>query len=240
MYFKIQTKAILPAISDIVDAQHTLGEVKCIYRIPLIPLHHDEHDNVFLKLENLQAVGSFKLRAAANVLLSNINESNTDKRKRIVTPSAGNMGQGVAWMAKYLNKQKEHTIEEVVVIAPDHLPQAKQQAMERLGAIVIPVPFNTWWTVVDQESKEDSNLPSHHYLNHPKIIEHFGEHADEWENIFVHPVFDTKVMAGNGTIGLEIVEDLPSVDTVLIPYGGGALACGIAQTIKLKLPNVKV
>ena len=183
------------------------------------------------------------------MLLSQQTQS-TKPKTRVITPSAGNMGQGVAWIANYWNSHIESgselsLVDEVLVIAPDHLPQSKKEAMERQGAKVIPVPFNTWWTVVDQAAfphdSKKQDLPSHHYRNHPGVLEHLeSEGHGEWKNVFVHPVFDTKVMAGNGTIGLEVVEDLPDLDTVVIPYGGGALACGIGATIRALLPDSKM
>lgn len=164
-----------------------------------------------------------------------------NKKIRFVTPSAGNMGQGVAWMAQELNKKKEIKIDEVVVIAPSHVPSAKKDALLRFGAKCLTVPFDTWWTIIDQSNLTlNDETSSYHYLNHPDLKEHFENNQDQWHNIFVHPVFDTLVMAGNGTIGLEIIEDLKEFDSIIIPYGGGALSCGIAVSIRHYLPNCKM
>ena len=102
------------------------------------------------------------------------------------------------------------------VVVPDHAPAAKTEAIARLGGEAIKVPFPEWWKA----------LVDHGY---PGI-----------EGLFVHPFADSAVMAGNGTIALEIVEDLPDVDVVLVPYGGGGLACGIAAVLRETSPHVRV
>ncbi len=102
------------------------------------------------------------------------------------------------------------------VVVPDTAPDTKVGAIARLGAEAIPLPFEEWWQVV----------VNHH---HPGI-----------PGLFIHPVSDPAVIAGNGTVGLEIVEDLPDVDTVLVPYGGGGLSCGIASAVKVLKPGTKV
>ena len=111
------------------------------------------------------------------------------------------MAQGVAWGAR------ERGIPCTVVV-PDHAPQTKLDAIERLGGRVLPVPFEDWWRAIETSQ-------------HPGV-----------EGYFVHPVLDDGVMAGNGTIGLEILEDLPDVDAVLVPWGGGGLTCGIASALQ--------
>jgi len=102
------------------------------------------------------------------------------------------------------------------VVVPDHAPQAKLAPVERLGARVVKVPMERWWQV----------LVEHQY---PGI-----------EGLFIHPVADRAVIAGNGTIGLEILEDLPEVDAVLVPWGGGGLSCGIASALGALRPEAKV
>jgi threonine dehydratase len=118
----------------------------------------------------------------------------------VYTASAGNMAQGVAWNARKLGIP-------CTVVVPDHAPQAKLSAIERLGGRIVKVPVDRWWQV----------LVEHHY---PGI-----------EGLFIHPVADRAVIAGNGTIGLEILEDLPDTETVLVPWGGGGLSCGIASAL---------
>src|SRR6476469_1310068 len=102
------------------------------------------------------------------------------------------------------------------IICPDHAPQAKLERIERLGGRVIQIPWAEWWQVI------------------------VDSHFEGVDGLFVHPVQDELVMAGNGTIGLEIVEDLPDVDTVLVPYGGGGLATGIASAVKALRPQARV
>jgi len=102
------------------------------------------------------------------------------------------------------------------VVVPDHAPRAKLDAVERLGGRVVKVPMERWWEV----------LAEHHY---PGI-----------EGLFIHPVADRAIIAGNGTIGLEILEDLPDVDAVLVPWGGGGLCCGIASAVRALRPSAQV
>ena len=126
-----------------------------------------------------------------------------------MTASAGNMAQGVAWAAR------ERGVPATIVV-PEHAPQTKLDAIERLGGRIVKVPFERWWQAI-AESR-----------------------FDEAEGLFVHPVEDELVMAGNGTIGLEILEDLPDADVVLVPYGGGGLTVGIASAVRALAPQVRV
>jgi threonine dehydratase len=102
------------------------------------------------------------------------------------------------------------------VVVPENAPQTKLEAIERLGGKIVKLPFDRWWQV----------LVEHGY---PGI-----------EGMFIHPVSDPAVIAGNGTIGLEILEDLPDVDRVIVPYGGGGLSCGIASAIRALRPSTSV
>ncbi len=174
-------------------------------RTPLVRLNADEHE-VYLKLENLQPIGSFKIRGAANVI------AKTDQdqlAKGLLTASAGNMAQGVAYCARRLNIP-------ATVIAPDTAPETKLRAVERLGGRIIKAPFDQWWRAFETRS-------------FPGV-----------DATFIHAFDDPNVMAGNGTIGLELIEDLPDVDAVVIPWGGGGLACGIAAVVKALKPSVRV
>ncbi len=178
-----------------------------ILRTPLIPLHVETAPrSIFLKLENLQPIGSFKLRGAGNAVATADPEA---LRRGVYTASAGNMAQGVAWNASRLNIPCS-------VVVPDHAPETKCAAVERLGGHLVKVPFDRWWRVIVEHG-------------YPGIDQHF-----------IHPVSDPAVIAGNGTIGLEILEDQPDVDTVLVPYGGGGLACGIASAIKALKSDTRV
>ena len=119
------------------------------------------------------------------------------------------MAQGVAWAAREAGVP-------CTVIVPDHAPQTKLDAIERLGGSIVKVSLDDWWDA----------------------LTNYG--MDGVEGVFIHPVADERVMAGNGTIGMEIVEDLPSPDVVLIPFGGGGLTTGIASALRAFAPNAKV
>jgi threonine dehydratase len=193
------------ALSEIEAARDRLAGVAV--RTPLVRLNLESAPaEIYLKLENLQPVGSFKIRGAGNALLLAGPER---LRDGVYTASAGNMAQGVAWNARRLGVASS-------AIVPDGAPRAKLDAMERLGMRAIPVPFDRWWSVITD----------HYYPG--------------MRGFFVHPVADPHVMAGNGTIGLEILDDLPEVDAVVVPYGGGGLSCGIASALRALRPQVKV
>jgi len=176
-------------------------------RTPLVPLGvHDDGRRILLKLENLQPIGSFKIRGAANAMAIAGREALADG---VYTASAGNMAQGVAWGARQLGVRCR-------VVVPDGAPQAKTAAVERLGGEVLRVPFDEWWqTMLDH--------------GHPDIV-----------GLFIHPFADPGVMAGNGTIGLEILEDAPDVDAIVVPYGGGGLSAGIASAVRAMKPSVRI
>ena len=178
-----------------------------VVRTPLLRLHVDEAPcEIWLKCENLQPIGSFKIRGSANAMRLASPES---LRRGVYTPSAGNMAQGVAWNARRMGIPCS-------VVVPEHAPATKIAAIERLGGRVIRVPFDEWWTV---------------------MVEHRYPGLD---GLFIHPVADAGVVAGNGTIGLEILEDLPDVDAILVPFGGGGLSCGIASGVRALAPRVKL
>ncbi|HSR66429.1 MAG TPA: pyridoxal-phosphate dependent enzyme [Acidobacteriota bacterium] len=178
-----------------------------VVRTPLVPLNASQSAaSIYLKLENLQPIGSFKLRGAANAMLACDPEL---VRQGVYTASAGNMAQGVAYQAQRMGVQCK-------VLVPDHAPRTKCRAVERLGGEVIKVPFEEWWRVLVEHE-------------HPRM-----------RGLFLHPVSDERVMAGNGTIALEILEDLPDVEAVVIPFGGGGLSCGIASALRALKPEVRV
>jgi threonine dehydratase len=168
-------------------------------RTPLVRLNvEDSPAEIWLKLENLQPIGSFKLRGAGNAMSLAPREA---LAKGVYTASAGNMAQGVAWNARRLGIP-------CTVVVPDSAPQTKLAAIERLGAKAVKLPYARWWQVL-----EDHGYPG-------------------IDGLFIHPVSDPAVIAGNGTIGLEILEDLPDVDAVVVPFGGGGLSCGIAAALR--------
>ena len=161
-------------------------------RTPLLPLDaNDSPAAIYVKLESLQPIGSFKLRGSGNAMAQ---ADPAVLSEGVYTASAGNMAQGVAWNARRLGIACR-------VVVPDNAPDTKLDAIRRLGAEAIPLPFDEWWQVI----------VNHH---HPGV-----------PGLFIHPVSDPAVIAGNGTVGLEIIEDLPDVDTVVVPYGGGGLSC---------------
>ena len=193
------------ALSEILAARDRIADVAI--RTPLIRLHAPESPaEIWLKLECLQPIGSFKIRGASNAMRCAPAEA---LGQGVFTTSAGNMAQGVAWMARALCIP-------ATAIAPDHAPAAKVDAIERLGATVIKVPFDRWWQAMVEGA-------------YPGVAGHF-----------IHPVQDRNVMAGNGTIGLELADELDDIDTVLVPWGGGGLTTGIASALRAISPRTKV
>lgn len=176
-------------------------------RTPLVRLNADTGPmDVYLKLENLQPIGAFKIRGAGNAMALAGAEA---LESGVWTASAGNMAQGVAWNARRLGVPCS-------VVVPEHAPEAKLEALNRLGAKIIKVPFPEWWEIIVSHEREGQS------------------------GVFVHPVSDPAVISGNGTIGLELVEDLPDMDAVVVPYGGGGLSCGIASALRHLRPDVPI
>jgi threonine dehydratase len=176
-------------------------------RTPLLRLNADlPGANVFLKLENLQPWGSFKIRAAVNVLKTM--DAGLLKRG-VLTASAGNFGQGLAFAARAMGVP-------ATVVVPSGAAETKVNALAELGAKVIRRSFDEWWSVLT------SRLCP-------------GE-----EGVFVHPVAEPGVLAGNATIGAEILEELPGCDAVVVPFGGGGLICGIGSVMRRLRPTVRM
>jgi threonine dehydratase len=161
---------------------------------------------IHLKLETLQPVNSFKIRGAVNAVRAAPPEQ---LAQGLVTSSAGNMAQGVAWIARELGVP-------ATIVVPEGAPRTKIAAVERMGGRVVPVPYDDWWRTLEERRAE--GVPG----------------------FFVHPVEDEGVMAGNGTIGLEIHEDLPDADAVVVPFGGGGLAVGVASAMRAVAPGTRV
>ncbi len=175
-------------------------------RAPLVPCNPDGSTDLYLKLENLQPIGSFKIRGASNVMAHTPRE---ELNRGVLTASAGNMAQGVAFCARRLGIK-------ATIIAPETAPATKVRAVERMGGRVIKVPFAEWWQIFERRS-------------YPGV-----------EATFIHAFDDPHVMAGNATIALELLEDLPDLDAVVIPWGGGGLACGIASVLRALAPRVRI
>ncbi|MEW5867815.1 MAG: pyridoxal-phosphate dependent enzyme [Chloroflexota bacterium] len=183
-----------------------------VLRTPLVRLNLAEAPaQIYLKLENLQPVGSFKLRGAGNALAV---AQASQLAEGVWTASAGNMALGLAWFARQGGVP-------CTVLAPEDAPAAKLEGVARLGARIVKTSFEEY-----------------------QRIQRFGDPQRQQElglsGLLVHPFNDPAVMAGNGCIALEILEDLPEVDAILVPYGGGGLSCGIASAVRALRPGVKV
>src|SRR5258708_6072629 len=203
----------LPYISSMIgvekikDARARIQHIAV--RTRLIEFSYPETDGrlLYLKPENQQPIGAFKLRGAYNKIAS---LSAEDRKRGVITYSSGNHGQGVAYAARALKTK-------AIIVMPGNAPAIKREATAALGAeIVLVGPGST-----ERQLKAEELAAQHGY-------------------IIVPPYNDEKIIAGQGTIGLEILEDLPEVGTVLSPVGGGGLISGVAAAIKLTNPKVKV
>jgi len=197
--------APIPTLADIEAARERIHGIAI--RTPLVRLNVTEAPGeIYLKLESLQPIGSFKIRGAANAM----GRLGGDELARgVLTASAGNMAQGVAWCARARGIS-------CTVVAPDTAPATKIAAIERLGGRVIKVPFERWWETF--ETRRFAGV----------------------EGTFIHAFDDPYVMAGNGTIGLEILEDLPAAAAIVVPWGGGGLTCGIAADVRARRPECRI
>jgi threonine dehydratase len=191
-------------LAQVEEARRNIAPVA--FRTPLVPFLVEAPAQLYLKLENLQPIGSFKIRGAANVMARTPRER---LERGVLTASAGNMAQGVAFCARRLGVP-------ATVVSPDTAPQTKIRAVERLGGRVILAPFADWWRTFETRS-------------YPGV-----------DATFIHAFDDFDVMAGNGTIALELLEDLPDLDAVVIPWGGGGLSCGIAAVLRALAPRVRI
>ncbi len=175
-------------------------------RTPLVRLNHDGPAEIYLKLECLQPIGSFKIRGAYNAVRMLPEEQ---RRRGVWTVSAGNAAQGVGLAARKAGVPCQ-------VLVMDTAPAAKLDAMRRLGAEYVKAPFDECWRALSER-------------HHPAM-----------KGVFVHPFEDDEFIAGNASVGLEILEDLPDVDCVVAAFGGGGLTCGIAAAMKERGKKVKV
>jgi threonine dehydratase len=194
-------------LTQIKEAQARLNGVAV--RTRLIEFDHPESDTrqLFLKPENQQPIGAFKLRGAYNKIAS---LSDEDRKRGVISYSSGNHAQGVAYAARALGVK-------AVIVMPDNAPAIKREATAALGAEIIFVgPGST-----ERQLKAEELAAQHGY-------------------VIVPPYNDEQIIAGQGTMGLEILEDLPEVETILAPVGGGGMISGVAAAIKLSKPSVKV
>jgi threonine dehydratase len=178
-----------------------------IIRTPLLRLNTpDSTREIYLKLENLQPIGAYKVRSIGNVMLS---ARANALRKGVYTASSGNAGLGLAWMAQKLGIQ-------ATVYAPESSPAAKLDAIRQFGAQVHLMGADQWW----------------------QVIQNRGHATDP--GMYVDAVRDAAALAGNGTIGLEIAEQLPDVANIIVPFGGGGVACGISAAIRAVKPGTRI
>ena len=194
-------------LPDIRAAQSRLGSIT--RHTPLIELRVTANGTrrLFLKPENQQPIGAFKLRGAYNKIAS---LSTEERRRGVITYSSGNHAQGVAYASRALGVK-------AVIVMPNNVPEIKREATAALGAEIVFVgPGST-----ERQLKAE-------------------ELAERYGYVIVPPFNDEQIIAGQGTIGLEILEDLPEVETVFAPVGGGGLISGVATAIKLSKPSVKV
>jgi threonine dehydratase len=203
-----------PALTRRLSLDTVRDATKTVYRAairtPLVRLElpgtPSSGPEIFLKLETLQPIGSFKIRGAQNAVAQ---LSREDLADGVWTVSAGNAAQGVALAARLAGARCS-------VMVMDTAPQTKLRAIERLGATVVKATYDECWRTVEDHGSE------------------------RMRGRFVHPFDDDDFISGNGTIGLEIIEDLPDVDAVIAPLGGGGLLSGIGIVIKALRPAAHV
>jgi threonine dehydratase len=196
------------SIETVREAAETV--YRAAIRTPLvrleIPGSTTSTPEIFLKLETLQPIGSFKIRGAQNAVARLSPRESADG---VWTVSAGNAAQGVALAARLAGLRCS-------VMVMDTAPETKLRAIERLGAEIVKAPYDECWRTVEQHG------------------------SNRMRGRFVHPFDDDDFISGNGTIGLETLEDLPDVDAIVAPLGGGGLLTGIAVAAKSIRPQVRI
>lgn len=187
----------------IVEIQNAQERIKDIaIKTPLLKLNiEDAPAEIYLKLETLQSIGSFKIRGATNAIKK---VKPSELKHGVWTMSAGNHGQGVAYVAGKLGIK-------CIINTPHYAAKTKVDALKRMGAEI--------------RVRHVSNFEEFRAFFQPETY-------PDMEGLLVHPFSDLDVMAGQGTIGLEIIEQLPEVNAVLTPWGGGGLSCGVASAIR--------
>jgi len=192
-------------LADIRSAQARLQGVAV--RTPLFSFDMPDERKLFLKLENLQPIGAFKIRGAYNKIASLTPE---ERKHGVITYSSGNHGQGVAYAARALGAK-------AVIVMPRAAPAIKREAVAAMGAEIVLVGPSS----LERQHRAEELAQKHGYF-------------------IVPPFNDERIIAGQGTIGLEILEDLPDVETILVPVGGGGMISGISTAVKLSKPSVNV
>ena len=194
--------------SKILDARDVLRDIKHVTRLDhTSTFSRITGGDIYLKLENLQKTGSFKVRGAAYAMSK---LSDEEKKAGVIAASAGNHAQGTAYAATRLGIKS-------TIVMPVFSPVAKIQATEGYGANVVL-----------------------HGAAFDDALAHARELAEKTGATFLHPFNDENVIAGQGTIGLEILNDCPDVDVISVPIGGGGLASGISIAVKEQRPDVEV
>jgi threonine dehydratase len=191
-------------LSDIERARTRIGGVTV--RTPLVPLEHQGR-TLYLKPENLQPIGAFKLRGAYNKIAA---LSDEERSRGVITYSSGNHAQGVAYAARALETK-------AVIVMPRNAPAVKREATAALGAEIVLVGPSG----VERQIKAEELAAEHGY-------------------VIIPPYDDEKIIAGQGTAGVEIIEDMPDLELVLVPIGGGGLISGISTAIKSLKPAARV
>jgi threonine dehydratase len=196
----------LAAIREAADSVYQAAIRTPLVRLELPFAGSGAGPEIFLKLESLQPIGSFKIRGAWNAVRA---LSPATLAQGVWTVSAGNAAQGVAFAARKAGAPCS-------VMVMDTAPETKLRAIERLGASIVKTTYDECWTTVEQHK------------------------SDRMKGHFVHPFDDDRFIAGNGTAALEILADLPDVDTIIAPLGGGGLLAGIGSAIRELKPEVKI
>ncbi|WP_207645794.1 hydroxyectoine utilization dehydratase EutB [Geosporobacter ferrireducens] len=203
-----EKNAGIPNIIDVWSARERNSQI--VRKTPLIhsfKVSEQIGSNVFLKMENLHEIGAFKIRGAANKILSLTVEQ---QKRGVATYSTGNHGIAVSYVARQLNIP-------ACVFISERVPEAKVNVLRRLGAVV----------EINGSSQDEAG-------------KHCYKEAEEKGYTVVEPFDDPHVIAGQGTIGLEILEDVSDIDTVIIPLSGGGLLSGVAMALKSKNPSIRV
>jgi threonine dehydratase len=194
-------------LAEIKEAQARIHGIATRTRLIEFPHRESAARRLYLKPENQQPIGAFKLRGAYNKIAS---LSEADRKRGVITYSSGNHAQGVAYAARALGVK-------AVIVMPSNAPAIKREATAALGAEIVFVgPGSS-----ERQLKAEALAAQHGY-------------------VIVPPYNDEQIIAGQGTMGLEILEDLPEVETVLAPVGGGGMISGVAAAIKLSKPAIKV
>ncbi len=195
----------LPTLDAFQEARQRISSVA--RHTPLVPAHERfAAPDVYLKLETMQPVGSFKIRGIYNAVCV---LSDAERAKGVSTVSAGNTAQALAWAATRFGVPSRS-------LMPDTAPKTKIDAVRAYGGEPVLVPV-------------------------AEVFRFLKEHR--WESepyTFIHPWTNTDVLTGHGSLGLEILEDLPDVDSVFIPVGGGGLLTGVGAALKTKKPELRI